>query len=1669
MTKLEKTVVLASLFLLSANFAWAGYIPLRTDMPGDRPQVDLLLSSADQVQFEVRLPGVDLLEGTLEGRRWDRVEIPGGGYEMQLGAPEVPHFTRLVAIPATAGVRAEFEALESTTLNNIQLMPAQGLDTEDLAVNSQPVQFDMAAYSRHAFYPDQNISASEPAVMRGVRLVALKMNPVQYNPVTRELRLITRYRVTVHFEGTDLRNVPRRQVPLSHAWSALMRSSVLNFDDLNLDSEAVGSYLIVCENDATLQTNLQPLIDWKKRKGHTVTVQTFTPAASATTIKNLIQTAYDTWEIPPEYVLLFGDTSGDYPLPGWSPDGIDHPYAQLEGGDILADVAVGRLPAENAAETATMVNKVLFYEKMPYTSNTEWFHQSVLTAGSGSGTSTIQTNRWIKTRMVWANYTRIDTMWYTMGGSIPTTISGAINNGVTYFNYRGYLGISGWDNGDIDALSNGRKLPFCTVITCGTGGFDGDSNMEHFVSVGTPTTPKGAIASVGTATWSTNTRCNNTIDMGIYAGLFDEGITQVGNALNRGKLELWYTYQANSSGSVSSFSNWNALAGDPGLDLFTGAIQYLTCDVPATTVWGENSLALTVNQSGNPLEGATVCLYKSGELQEVAVTDAAGQVELPLNPAAAGNVKVTITKHNYYPLVDSLDVTQQGIAVGYLSNTVDDNNTGGSSGDGDGIINPGETVELPLIFKNFGSSTTATNVSVTAVETDDFASLIDNVETFPNLAPGATGNSLDDFDVVLAPNCPHGHVVRLNLNTTCTQGSWDGLMDLEVISYLMDIRSAVASGSDTLLSPGETANLILSVRNEGGKNAAALTATIVSLDTLVIVNDNAASFGTVNIGSSASCSSNPFNLTAAAGAPLGHMADMAVTFSANGATQTDTISLKLGNKTQIDPQGPDEYGYYCYDNTDVGYAQAPIYNWIEIDPNYGGSGLALPISDTGEDQDASALVTLPFAFRYYGADVSQITVCSNGWIATTSDISYTDFRNYPIPSAIGPTGHICAFWDDLYTWSGGRVYAWNDAANHRFIIEWSRVKNLGSPQPQEIFEIILPDPVYYSTPTGDGEIIFQYNSITEVTGVYDDHPYSTVGIENPNRLDGLEVVYWSTYEDPAAAPLANGRAYRFTTAFEAGGEPPVIGVNPTSLTINVPENGSGSSPLSISNTGGSTLTYSINFTSDFGDALGGPDNFGYTWMDSDEPGGPQYSWVDISAVGTPITFAHNDSTCAAQSIGFDFPFYGQMRSTYIISANGWISFTSHSGAYNNTTLPNSGAPFDLLAAFWDDLDPLQTGAQVRTWNNGTDSLVVSFLAVPHWGSSVVGTYTFQWILTADGDITYQYQTLTGNYANCTVGQQNQAGTDGLQMAYNQTYLHNSLATNIAHPFLQATPPGGAVPAGGNAAVLVSAYGYGLATGTYPAQMIISSNDPATPQVTVPITVQVGGGAPSPVTITMTPINPPIEIPASGGSFSFDVSVANVSTAPQTFDAWIMVLLPTGSWYGPTLGPVTLTLPAGGSLARLRSQSIPGSAPAGAYTYRGYVGDYATVKWDSSSFGFTKLTTGDGPFVSGWENTGESFAPWIAASELPAQFAFRGCSPNPFNPVTAVLFDLPTAARVEIRIFDALGRQVALLQDGTMSAGTHNLRWEASGLASGVYFLRFRADDFIATNKLLLLK
>ena len=104
------------------------------------------------------------------------------------------------------------------------------------------------------------------------------------------------------------------------------------------------------------------------------------------------------------------------------------------------------------------------------------------------------------------------------------------------------------------------------------------------------------------------------------------------------------------------------------------------------------------------------------------------------------------------------------------------------------------------------------------------------------------------------------------------------------------------------------------------------------------------------------------------------------------------------------------------------------------------------------------------------------------------------------------------------------------------------------------------------------------------------------------------------------------------------------------------------------------------------------------------------------------------------------------------------------------------------------------------------------------------------------------------------------------------------------------------------------------------------------------------------------------------------------------------------------------------------------------------------------------------------NTLEGSGTAVAREEgVPASFELAQSYPNPFNPSTTIAFSIPQAAPVSLKVFDALGKEVAVLVDGYTEAGNYSVPFDASNRSSGIYFYRLQSGHFTKTMKTMLMK
>jgi hypothetical protein len=94
---------------------------------------------------------------------------------------------------------------------------------------------------------------------------------------------------------------------------------------------------------------------------------------------------------------------------------------------------------------------------------------------------------------------------------------------------------------------------------------------------------------------------------------------------------------------------------------------------------------------------------------------------------------------------------------------------------------------------------------------------------------------------------------------------------------------------------------------------------------------------------------------------------------------------------------------------------------------------------------------------------------------------------------------------------------------------------------------------------------------------------------------------------------------------------------------------------------------------------------------------------------------------------------------------------------------------------------------------------------------------------------------------------------------------------------------------------------------------------------------------------------------------------------------------------------------------------------------------------------------------------------IRQDHMPPRSYSLAAYPNPFNPTTEISYELPIAEQVKLKVFDVLGREVVVLADGMVQAGSHAVTFDGSALPSGVYFARLQAGGAVKTEKMMLLR
>jgi hypothetical protein len=431
--------------------------------------------------------------------------------------------------------------------------------------------------------------------------------------------------------------------------------------------------------------------------------------------------------------------------------------------------------------------------------------------------------------------------------------------------------------------------------------------------------------------------------------------------------------------------------------------QNLTVSHAPTLQANATVFAVTANDS------SIIALTVDGEI--IGVAEGTGSsVNITIPPQSPPDTMVvTITKANYYRYVANVPVVSGSSPyVVYLKSTIDDV----AGGNGNGEVNPGETINLPTWVINSGSQT-ANNVYGMFSTSDSYTTVTQDSAYFGTLAAGDSALGTPDYVFDVDSDCPDMHDIQFDLEVSDQAGStWVSHPTLTVYapdvvydSHIID--DAGASNPNGYLDPGETADIIVTLMNDGHQDAENITGILSTSDTYITINDNSGYYGDILVGNSASNTSDPFTVTASPSTPQGHVASFTLAVSGDyGFVDTTGFDVGVGL-----PGVP-------YANHDVG-------NVIFTVTSQGACGFM----DGGQAQGSG------FIYPYSGSNLLYI---GSMWLGNSA--SYVVNTDYEAEGS--PDWQVSTTPDGLVR-MGGTLYSDQDG--------WAMYTDNGMSSPQDIY------------------------------------------------------------------------------------------------------------------------------------------------------------------------------------------------------------------------------------------------------------------------------------------------------------------------------------------------------------------------------------------------------------------------------------------------------------------------------------------------------------------------------------------------------------------------------------------------------------------------------------------
>lgn len=737
------------------------------------------------------------------------------------GFPKLPQFNQLIEIPHEATPQIEIINIEEEIYNlddfNLDgfIIPTQSSVSKSANINDIEFVMNALVYTQNEFINTNPVELNEKGFLRAVRFGNLMINPVEYNPVTNQLKVKKNIEFSVTFENANYETTNSEKARLFSPYFEAIYQSMINYSPLNtrdnMIQEKVG-YLIIAHD--IFNEYLDDFVAWKTMKGFNVEVAyTSETGSSASAIKSYIENQYNNSFIPPSFVLIVGDVAqvpASYSSGGHVSD-LD--YCDFTN-DNVPDLLHGRFSAQNPSELLAQIEKTIEYERydMP---DPSFLEDVIMISGVDASYAPTYGNGQINYGTTYyfngSNEINSNTFLYPASGSSASQILNLANQGAAFMNYTAHGYEGGWadpafDTYDANAMTNSGQYPTMVGNCCLTNAFD---TGECFGEALLRKNNGGAIGyiggsdvtywnedywwGVGNGSISSNPSYNSTGD-GAYDGIFHENGENTWAIVNSAIMAVGNLAVVEANGMADYYWEIYHLMGDPSLSTYFGIPTTNTVNYDFFVPVGSDAIEIQANPY------SYVGITQNGLLLGSGTVDESGFVVIIFNePAQPGALDLVVTAQNTQPYFSEILVASPEGPYVTVSNINIDYGT-------DNTITAGETINLIITVENLGNdSSSLIEVSLSEIIDNPYITIINGSESINNLLNGSTGLMELSFNV--SSTAPFGHAFALQLDLESSENDWNTTLNMAVGTLVESFENNSFSDVSWEFSGDETWNI----------------------------------------------------------------------------------------------------------------------------------------------------------------------------------------------------------------------------------------------------------------------------------------------------------------------------------------------------------------------------------------------------------------------------------------------------------------------------------------------------------------------------------------------------------------------------------------------------------------------------------------------------------------------------------------------------------------------------------------------------------------------------------------------------------------------------------------------------------------------------------------------